>query len=654
MFNQFLSKKELPHWYFPSAKGLQLESVNNAAIETFKGNPVASLAREICQNSIDAVDDTSKPVKVAFNYMELKQEDFPNINEFKNIFHNARKTWQGKNDQAIEFINEAEKVLSQEEIPFLKISDYNTKGLQGADSRKLGTPWSTLIKEKGSSNKSDTSGGSFGIGKAAPFACSSLRTLFYSTCIKEEKEKYHIGVSNLMSFEKDNDEVTQGVGFYSNDEHTDAILGDVSFITDTREHLGTDIYIAGFNRVDNWKTAIKQSILSNFFVTIWKKKLVVEIEGEEINAGNLHVYINNLSDNFIDIKDYYEVLTSEDTVKVEIESKDYGEKYHYQDGEAVLYLLKKYPANRRILMTREKGMSLFEQKGISSSIYFTGILMIEGRKMNTDFKQMENPSHNEWSPERYKDPKLAQKMLRELRKYNKDKVIELFQEKVTEEMDAVGMSDFLPDEALDTNVGNIDKKEEVVPRINEVNIKKKKQTKDPLPVDIPGNDKDYTVEEQLKFAGIEDGTGGEGKPDGKPNDSDGGLGNPKPGEEIGPNKPVENEDGVEMTVPVPKQKNIVHPTYRVICNNAKDGQYTLMIISNQTINKPIIETFIIGEQSSYKVDLNNAAFNQKSILTTKNRFQLDKLLKDKRYEVKLNVQFNQLARIGVKVYESKA
>lgn len=654
MFNNFLNKKDDANWYFPSAKGLQLESVNNAAIETFKGNPLASLAREICQNSIDAVDDTTKPVKVSFNFMNLKQDDFPNINEFKEIFYSARKTWQGKNEQVIDFINEAESVLSEDTIPFLKISDYNTKGLQGADSRKLGTPWSTLIKEKGSSNKSDTSGGSFGIGKAAPFACSSLRTLFYSTCINETKDKYHISVSNLMSFEKENDEVTQGVGFYSHDELTDAINGDVSFTDETRRQHGTDIYIAGFNKAENWKTAIKHSILSNFFVTIWKKKLIVDIEGEEINADNLHVYIQNLSEDYADIKDYLEVLTSEDAVKIEIESKDYGEKYHYQDGEAVLYLLKKYPANRRILMTREKGMSLFEQKGISSSIYFTGILMIEGRKMNTDFKQMENPSHNEWSPERYKDPKLAQKMLKELRKYNKDKVIELFQEKVTEEMDAVGMSDFLPDDTLDSNVGDINKKEEVVPRINEVKVKKKQQTKEPLAANIPGKVEDDTFDEQLKFAGIDEGTGSEGNPNGEPNDSDGGTGGNTTGDSVGPNEPTENEGGIEMTVPVPKQKLICHPTYKIVCNDAQSGHYTLMLKSNQTINNPIIETFIIGEQSSYKVNVLKAAFNDTSLLTTRNRFQLNKILKNRMYQIDINVNFNQLARIGVKVYESEA
>ena len=41
-------------WNFPSNDNGQINGISEAGIETFKGSPFPSLAREICQNSLDA------------------------------------------------------------------------------------------------------------------------------------------------------------------------------------------------------------------------------------------------------------------------------------------------------------------------------------------------------------------------------------------------------------------------------------------------------------------------------------------------------------------------------------------------------------------------------------------------------------------------
>ena len=62
----------------------------------------------------------------------------------------------------------------------LRISDHLTSGLTG--SRELiNTNWTNLIKSSGVSDKKGASGGSFGIGKFATFACSDYASVFYST-----------------------------------------------------------------------------------------------------------------------------------------------------------------------------------------------------------------------------------------------------------------------------------------------------------------------------------------------------------------------------------------------------------------------------------------------------------------------------------------
>lgn len=53
-------------WNFPSSNFGTLNGIGEAGIETFKGTPYKSLAREICQNSLDAKDGSGKPVIVEF------------------------------------------------------------------------------------------------------------------------------------------------------------------------------------------------------------------------------------------------------------------------------------------------------------------------------------------------------------------------------------------------------------------------------------------------------------------------------------------------------------------------------------------------------------------------------------------------------------
>ena len=52
-------------------------------IETFKKDPISSLAREICQNSIDAKKDREKKTILEFHSFNLKKEDVLGITELE-------------------------------------------------------------------------------------------------------------------------------------------------------------------------------------------------------------------------------------------------------------------------------------------------------------------------------------------------------------------------------------------------------------------------------------------------------------------------------------------------------------------------------------------------------------------------------------------
>jgi hypothetical protein len=75
--------------------------------------------------------------------------------------------------------------LTSDKVRILEISDYNTCGLEG-DDRKVGGRWHSLVKSEGVPNPNAAAGGSYGIGKMAPFACSDARTVLYSTKTQEE------------------------------------------------------------------------------------------------------------------------------------------------------------------------------------------------------------------------------------------------------------------------------------------------------------------------------------------------------------------------------------------------------------------------------------------------------------------------------------
>ena len=53
-----------PKWNFPSNNHSQIIGIADSGVEMFKGTPIKSLAREICQNSLDARLDNAHPARL--------------------------------------------------------------------------------------------------------------------------------------------------------------------------------------------------------------------------------------------------------------------------------------------------------------------------------------------------------------------------------------------------------------------------------------------------------------------------------------------------------------------------------------------------------------------------------------------------------------
>ena len=198
-------------WDFPLL-GTGNQSGNNiAAITMFKGTGIMDgLAREVCQNSLDAKDkelSAETPVKVKFELVEIRRDDFPMFEGYKEALESSIAYWQTSplsTPKIMEFLYNVRTALDQETIPMLVMSDYNTVGLNGVNAKDDEKSfWDLLVNTEGISIKQDdNSAGSFGIGKNAPFAYSALNLVFYNTLAKDGGRAFE-GVARLVTTQRE-------------------------------------------------------------------------------------------------------------------------------------------------------------------------------------------------------------------------------------------------------------------------------------------------------------------------------------------------------------------------------------------------------------------------------------------------------------------
>lgn len=614
-------------WIFVPNLNATEDGLNDAGIETFSAESVKSMTREVIQNSIDQRTPGSvEPVVVKFDDFEISKSQFPNGNQFEDILGKCIEN--NKSDtMVVNFFKQA-KDLMNKSIKVMRISDFNTTGLIGAETGEKGTPWHGLIKAKGSSNKNITSGGSFGIGKSAPFACSNLRTVIYAS--KTDDVYSYIGVSRLTSFKNDG-QTTIGTGYYSDNVKLKAILKQFSYNGFIRSENGTDIYIMGFNEEENLKKTIKEAVLSNFFVSIWKGLLTIQYKDLIINKDNLGHHIASLDDKeFFDLKQYYKLLISEpieenpDIKKIKLNSKEFGEKFDIKDGECELLLMRSEDLNKRILMTRQPGMSLFQQAYINGSISFTGILLISGDTMNEIFKNMEMPAHDAWEPTRCKvNQQKYIKAYKELRKYLKDKVMECFGQTQDLAFPAYGMEEFFSDiENSDGEIAISVLEGKVRTKVKRITTKKKKKNK-------------TVAKDGINVNGPED------IPQIPPDD---------PTTPVPPKQP-------NPSTKQPKETKFKYVDLKkwLLCKDSRNGEYTLKFGVDKKRKHIKLEFLGIAEKGNYNLKLKNARVSGQNIGPVKienNIIVIDNIPAKNNIVIDFAIEFNKKCMMDVNYYEA--
>lgn len=471
-------------WIFSELGAADKVGVNDAGIGIFKRQPYKGLAKEILQNVTDAKDDRlpiNVPVKARFELVYVDRDDIPDYQRLNEVIHKCHEYYHDGDDGAkLKVICEAaDKYLAQKcKVPVLKISDFNTYGLRGVHEEK-GSNWTGLVRERSATNKSNGSSGAFGVGKFAPYNFSTIRTVLYSTRTRDGETAFQ-GKAILTTFseydeEKKKNVVKQNIGLFAdlNSDNYDAIfsLDDIAPAF-RRDEVGTDLYVLGFEKEDDWIEQSAISVIEYFFYSIYRGKLEVEIvEGDkkvEINKRNLGDMIlfyegyckEHMGDDTtfsFTAPSYWAMLTNPNCKPI------VGQTFKYNGhsmGEYELYLLvgDECP-ERKVLEMRQAGMKIREDTNFRIQTNFTAIFIATGANATSDepqdnissfLRKCENQAHDDWAADEYKEEKeKARKIINQIHSLILEAVKAEMPDMGDKSIDAFGLSEFLRNEDED-------------------------------------------------------------------------------------------------------------------------------------------------------------------------------------------------------------
>lgn len=589
MFNLPINQK----WTFPSNNYGQVIGINDSGIETFAGTRIKSLAREICQNSVDARLDYKLPTRVEFSTFEIDPHTIPDFATLEDALKRSLDFWGSlKAQKAKEFFEKALQMISAKSLVCLRISDYNTFGLRGSHA-ECQTPWCDLTKSAGASDKSGGGGGSFGIGKFAPFACSTLRTVFYSTYADDDVSASQ-GVARLTSFRNKNNEITQGIGFYGNEKNSPMYAQyslDPDYVRKDGE-TGTDIFILGFTEEAGWKDKLVASILDSFLYAVYSCALTVDVDGITIDKDSLPCLMESYKSYLKEHADeYYQTLVNDKLAKTF--TREYSDEPETA-GTLTLRLMIMPGFCRHVAMIRKNGMKIMDKDRISSLIPFAGTLLIEGEAINSYLLNLENPQHLRWEMDRAKNRAQLERLNRFFMKFIKASLNEMRDDDTEDSLDpSVG-------EYLSANDSEEASNEEHAEGINDAIKAINVHTTKVMPKPSDTATEEYTGQTLVEaedgdiFVTDLPGDGGSGS------DGNGGHGGQGGGKNPG------NGSGDEPTEHKKKLSSIPPANVRNMIRNKEAGEYTIVFTPLISAESGILEVFMSAESQNYEALIKNA------------------------------------------------
>ena len=282
-------------WQFPPNFTNSPIGPRDRGIEQYTGRRLDSLVRETIQNSLDAQEKRGElPAKIDFQIAELDVASF-NGSELAAAVKASIDGLKPKDDDYRKMFRKAADQLDKGAIPALIITDSNTTGAydDGSDD----CPWAALTRGSGESAKQGKdASGSYGIGKAAAFTATDLRTVLYTSTFTANGhlESRFIGRTILSGHKDPQGKKVTSEGYFGAPGF--ASLGNsdipVAFQLGTQ---GTCLWIPGYRATSSWRDQVIKISIANFFHAIVKGELEVSAGEHAVSRSNVVDYANLLS-----------------------------------------------------------------------------------------------------------------------------------------------------------------------------------------------------------------------------------------------------------------------------------------------------------------------------------------------------------------------
>jgi len=434
-------------WHFPTTDWGDKDAINDPLRSTFEGRHEYYIARESIQNSLDAKRAGETAVHVTFERFNIQKREVPGLAELVSVIQ-AAKEFSKDEDKSEQEYGTALRVLNDDSISILKISDYNTTGLTGDDELQSGG-WYKLLETTGANSMSGDGGGSFGIGKGAPFAASLLRTVYYST-INDKDEFKFAGKARISSFRNPEGDIRHGIGQYGEE-----VIGrGVKSVTDPntlpeyfrRDVRGTDVYVLGYRTNENdWTSLLLNSILNNFWAAIHFGELTVDLKenGElkyQINSETLGDLMAEFAAGDSDSYEYYQAVINPTVY-------EQGELSLLKDVELYIRLGENLPKDVQLMRKTKMSITKIENYRVLTEPY-VAVFICKSKAGNELLRALEPPTHDQWVPElgdQILGDNLGTRVIKEYREWIKKSLRKLADQFVTEPEDIPDLSKWLPE-----------------------------------------------------------------------------------------------------------------------------------------------------------------------------------------------------------------
>ena len=254
-------------------------------IEHYTGRRVDSLVRETIQNSLDVQANPGKsPAKVTFRLEDMDVASFAG-SQLAAAIQACVAELKPKDEAYRKMFQRAVERLSMETIPTLVVTDSGTTGV----SDEGDNPWAALTKGAGESVKAgNNAGGSYGIGKAAAYSVTDLRTVLYATAFESggNLESRFLGKAILSGHQDPSGNKVTSEGYLGAPKFASLSNGDIPFQYRLSEP-GLCLRIPGYDAPKNWQDEVIEVAIGNFFHAIIKGELEVVVDGQVVNSVTL-------------------------------------------------------------------------------------------------------------------------------------------------------------------------------------------------------------------------------------------------------------------------------------------------------------------------------------------------------------------------------